>query len=50
MSDQRSSQYGPNVDVDKVVTINQWALNRGAIVMWVNYPQKTNTAETSTVN
>ena len=51
MNGMRSSQYGPDVDVDKVMTVNQWALNRGAIVMWMNYPQKARTVETSnTVN
>ena len=34
----RYSNIGGEVDVGKVVTVNQWALQRGAKVMWVNYP------------
>ena len=30
----------PNVDVVKVTTVNQWAEQKGARVMWINYPQK----------
>jgi hypothetical protein len=29
-----------DVDVGKVVAVNEWALNRHATVMWVNYPKK----------
>ena len=50
MNGQRSSQYGPDVDVEKVMTVNQWAQTRGAVVMWINYPQKSRIADTSTVN
>lgn len=27
-----------NVDYGKIVTVNQWALKRGATVVWINYP------------
>jgi hypothetical protein len=29
-----------DVDVGKVVTVNQWAVHRHASVVWVNYPTK----------
>lgn len=28
------------VDLEKVVSVNAWAHEHGARVMWVNYPQK----------
>jgi hypothetical protein len=28
------------LDVNKVVTVNQWAVRRHASVVWVNYPKK----------
>jgi hypothetical protein len=28
-----------NVDYGKIVTVNQWALKRGATVVWINYPR-----------
>jgi hypothetical protein len=34
----RESNIGGPVDVGKVVTVNEWALQRGAKVVWVNYP------------
>lgn len=34
----------PNVDVGKVTTVNQWAEQKGARVMWINYPQKPKTS------
>lgn len=34
----RESTIGAPVDVGKVVSVNEWALQRGAKVMWVNYP------------
>jgi hypothetical protein len=27
-------------DSGKAATVNRWALNHGATVIWVNYPQK----------
>jgi hypothetical protein len=27
-------------DVQKIVSVNQWALSRGATVVWLHYPQK----------
>lgn len=42
-----NSQYGPDVDVGKVIAVNQWALTKGATVVWVNYPQKSKTAEST---
>ncbi|MFI4970474.1 MAG: hypothetical protein ACHP7D_09730 [Lysobacterales bacterium] len=29
-----------NIDYGKVVAVNQWALRRGATVVWVNYPAR----------
>jgi hypothetical protein len=34
----RDSNVGAQVDVGKVVAVNQWALRRGAHVVWINYP------------
>jgi hypothetical protein len=34
----RESNIGAAVDVGKVVTVNQWAQQRGARVVWINYP------------
>jgi len=34
----RYVNVGGEVDVGKVVTVNQWAQQRGARVMWINYP------------
>jgi hypothetical protein len=28
------------IDVGKVIAVNEWALRRHATVMWVNYPKK----------
>jgi hypothetical protein len=33
-------QYGSDVDMGKVVAVNQWAETKGAKVVWINYPQK----------
>ena len=34
----RGSSMDGNVDVGKVIAINQWALRRHATVLWINYP------------
>jgi hypothetical protein len=34
----RQSTIDSAVDVGKVVAVNQWALRRGATVVWINYP------------
>jgi len=34
----QDSAMDANLDVGKVVTVNQWAVHRHATVMWVNYP------------
>jgi hypothetical protein len=36
----RSDKMDGELDVGKVVTVNQWATHRHATVMWVNYPVK----------
>jgi len=28
-----------DIDAGKIATVNQWALQRGATVVWVNYPR-----------
>lgn len=28
------------VDYGKVLTVNQWAVKRGATVVWINYPTR----------
>lgn len=46
-----TSYYGSDVDIGKVIAVNQWAETKGATVVWVNYPRKAKTAESSnTVN
>ena len=43
--------FNADVDIVKVKAVNQWAETKGARVMWVNYPQKSKIAEsTSTIN
>jgi predicted nucleotidyltransferase len=45
------SKYDSDVDVAKVVTVNQWAQWRGAKLIWINYPQKSRLADSeSTAN
>jgi hypothetical protein len=34
----RSEPLGREIDLGKVVAVNQWAERRGATVVWVNYP------------
>lgn len=34
------SRMDNDIDVGKVVTVNQWAIHRHASVVWVNYPKK----------
>lgn len=41
------NQYGSDVDMDKVVTVNQWAQIKGATVVWVNLPRKPKAAESA---
>lgn len=36
----RESRMDSDIDVGKVVTVNQWAVHRHASVVWVNYPKK----------
>lgn len=31
---------GQHVDVGKVVAVNRWASQRGATVLWINYPTR----------
>jgi hypothetical protein len=42
--------YDSGVDMDKVVTVNQWAQDKGARVMWVNLPQKSKIADAAPLN
>lgn len=42
-----NSQYGSDVDMGKIIAVNQWAQTKGATVVWVNYPQKPKNAESS---
>lgn len=34
----RSEPLGREIDVGKMVAVNQWAERKGATVLWVNYP------------
>jgi hypothetical protein len=36
----RGSAMDDDIDVGKVVTVNDWAVRRHASVVWVNYPKK----------
>jgi hypothetical protein len=38
--ESRTSVPGDDTDVNKVATVNRWAYDRGATVVWVNFPQK----------
>ncbi len=39
-----------DVDIGKIATVSQWAEERGAKVMWINYPQKPKSAESETTS
>lgn|GEM_PF-2177793 len=36
----RGSTMDDDIDVGKVLTVNEWAVKRHASVVWVNYPKK----------
>lgn len=36
----RGDQLNDDIDYEKVASVNQWAHNRGATVVWVNYPKR----------
>ena len=36
----RESKMDADIDVGKVVAVNEWAVHRHATVVWVNYPKK----------
>lgn len=36
----RGSKMDNDIDVGKVVAVNEWAVNRHATVVWINYPKK----------
>ena len=36
----RESKMDSDIDVGKVVAVNEWAVNRHATVVWINYPKK----------
>ncbi len=35
----RESKMDSDIDYVKVISVNEWAVNRHATVMWVNYPR-----------
>ena len=35
----KESRMDNDLDVGKVVTVNQWAVHRHATVVWINYPK-----------
>lgn len=39
-SASKTSLTSFEIDSDKVATVNRWALDRGARLIWINYPQK----------
>ncbi len=36
----RESAMDSDIDVGKVVAVNEWAVKRHATVVWINYPKK----------
>ncbi len=36
----RTSTMDSDIDVGKVIAVNEWAVRRHASVVWVNYPKK----------
>jgi len=38
--ESKTSLTSLEIDSDKVATVNRWALDRGAKLIWINYPQK----------
>jgi hypothetical protein len=36
----RQGSMDDSVDIGKVIAVNQWALKRGATVVWINYPKR----------
>ncbi|MDR3386462.1 MAG: hypothetical protein P4L92_05365 [Rudaea sp.] len=44
-SASKTSLTSNDIDMDKVATVNRWALDRGAKLIWLNYPQKTHVAD-----
>ena len=39
-SASKTSLTSYELDADKIATVNRWALDRGAKLIWINYPQK----------
>jgi len=39
-SASKTSLISHEIDADKVASVNHWALDRGAKLIWINYPQK----------
>ena len=39
----RSGAAGDGVDAGKVAAVNQWAQQKGATVIWMNYPSRAST-------
>ena len=39
-SASKTSLTSRDLDMDKVASVNRWALDRGAKLIWINYPQK----------
>ena len=47
----RESKMDSDIDYGKVISVNEWAVNRHATVVWVNYPRvraKENVGATNT--
>ena len=42
--ESKTSLTSLEIDSDKVATVNRWAMDRGARLIWINYPQKRLTA------
>jgi len=38
---------GQDVDMEKIVSVNRWAHEHGARVIWINYPQKVQAGDDS---
>ena len=40
LSESKTSLNSIDIDSNKVATVNRWALDHGAKLLWLNYPQR----------
>jgi hypothetical protein len=44
-SDSKTSLDSNEIDTNKVATVNRWAMDHGASLIWLNYPHKAKIAD-----